>query len=149
MPFTVNELSHVHFHTYLGEYFREWSQIQSNLCKIFELSLEILFIFKLFTLTCVCVCVCVCVFGRLLGTFWKFARIGERLSPYVSVCCITMALYLVFWSSWNWFIFISIFFLSHSPPLIFFLFKWLNDHFINYLLNPMKLYASLTQAVHI
>lgn len=39
---------------------------------------------------------------RLLGTFWKCARIGERLSPYVSVCCISMALYLVFWSSWDW-----------------------------------------------
>ncbi|ODQ81507.1 hypothetical protein BABINDRAFT_170278 [Babjeviella inositovora NRRL Y-12698] len=25
------------------------------------------------------------------GVFWKFARIGERLSPYVSICCILMA----------------------------------------------------------
>ncbi|TGZ84163.1 DUF1242-domain-containing protein, partial [Ascodesmis nigricans] len=25
------------------------------------------------------------------GVFWKFARIGERLSPYVSICCIIMA----------------------------------------------------------
>ncbi|KAI5837604.1 hypothetical protein DFP73DRAFT_567717 [Morchella snyderi] len=25
------------------------------------------------------------------GMFWKFARIGERLSPYVSLCCIIMA----------------------------------------------------------
>lgn len=25
------------------------------------------------------------------GVFWKFARIGERLSPYVSLCCIAMA----------------------------------------------------------
>lgn len=33
-----------------------------------------------------------------LGIFWKFARIGERLSPYVSVSCIVMALYLVFWT---------------------------------------------------
>ncbi|EAT43253.1 AAEL005301-PA [Aedes aegypti] len=24
----------------------------------------------------------------LLGTFWKHARVGERRSPYVSVCCI-------------------------------------------------------------
>ena len=23
--------------------------------------------------------------------FWKFARIGERLSPYVSICCVIMA----------------------------------------------------------
>jgi hypothetical protein len=27
----------------------------------------------------------------ILGIFWKAARIGERLSPYVSVCCILMA----------------------------------------------------------
>lgn len=27
----------------------------------------------------------------LLGVFWKAARIGERLSPYVSICCIIMA----------------------------------------------------------
>ncbi|KAH8821172.1 hypothetical protein F5884DRAFT_766864 [Xylogone sp. PMI_703] len=25
------------------------------------------------------------------GLFWKCARIGERLSPYVSLCCIFMA----------------------------------------------------------
>jgi hypothetical protein len=29
--------------------------------------------------------------NRMLGIFWKFARIGERLSPYVSICCILMA----------------------------------------------------------
>lgn len=27
----------------------------------------------------------------MFGIFWKFARIGERLSPYVSICCIFMA----------------------------------------------------------
>ncbi|KAK3489711.1 hypothetical protein B0T13DRAFT_440586 [Neurospora crassa] len=27
----------------------------------------------------------------LMGIFWKCARIGERLSPYVSICCIFMA----------------------------------------------------------
>ncbi|KAK9315376.1 hypothetical protein V1505DRAFT_309859, partial [Lipomyces doorenjongii] len=27
----------------------------------------------------------------ILGIFWKAARIGERLSPYVSICCIIMA----------------------------------------------------------
>ncbi|EME44536.1 hypothetical protein DOTSEDRAFT_131045 [Dothistroma septosporum NZE10] len=26
-----------------------------------------------------------------LGTFWRAARIGERLSPYVSLCCAAMA----------------------------------------------------------
>ncbi|EER28131.1 hypothetical protein CPC735_034670 [Coccidioides posadasii C735 delta SOWgp] len=25
------------------------------------------------------------------GIFWKCARVGERLSPYVSLCCIAMA----------------------------------------------------------
>ncbi|CAG8767817.1 1885_t:CDS:2, partial [Dentiscutata heterogama] len=28
----------------------------------------------------------------LLGLFWKAARIGERLSPYVSLACIAMAI---------------------------------------------------------
>lgn len=28
---------------------------------------------------------------RFFGIFWKCARIGERLSPYVSICCILMA----------------------------------------------------------
>ncbi|KAK3392382.1 hypothetical protein B0T20DRAFT_488051 [Sordaria brevicollis] len=27
----------------------------------------------------------------IMGIFWKCARIGERLSPYVSICCILMA----------------------------------------------------------
>ncbi|KAI8855092.1 hypothetical protein BC829DRAFT_372894 [Chytridium lagenaria] len=32
----------------------------------------------------------------ILGLFWKAARVGERLSPYVSICCIAMAVhYLV------------------------------------------------------
>jgi hypothetical protein len=25
------------------------------------------------------------------GIFWKLARVGERLSPYVSLCCLFMA----------------------------------------------------------
>ncbi len=29
--------------------------------------------------------------GRVFGIFWKCARVGERLSPYVSLCCIIMA----------------------------------------------------------
>lgn len=28
---------------------------------------------------------------RLMGIFWKAARIGERLSPYISLCCVFMA----------------------------------------------------------
>ncbi|KAG5437764.1 hypothetical protein PCANB_000477 [Pneumocystis canis] len=31
-----------------------------------------------------------------LSVFWKAARIGERLSPYVSICCILMAVYDLF-----------------------------------------------------
>ncbi|KAK9766476.1 hypothetical protein K7432_004422 [Basidiobolus ranarum] len=27
----------------------------------------------------------------ILGLFWKAARVGERLSPYVSLACIIMA----------------------------------------------------------
>ena len=26
-----------------------------------------------------------------LGTFWRAARVGERLSPYVGLCCVLMA----------------------------------------------------------
>ncbi|KAB5583675.1 hypothetical protein GE09DRAFT_947505, partial [Coniochaeta sp. 2T2.1] len=26
-----------------------------------------------------------------MGIFWKCARIGERLSPYISICCVLMA----------------------------------------------------------
>lgn len=29
--------------------------------------------------------------SSFLGIFWKCARIGERLSPYISICCIFMA----------------------------------------------------------
>ncbi|GMM32404.1 Ksh1 protein [Martiniozyma asiatica (nom. inval.)] len=28
----------------------------------------------------------------VLGIFWKCARIGERLSPYVCICCFVMAI---------------------------------------------------------
>lgn len=31
----------------------------------------------------------------LMGLAWKFARIGERVSPYVSVLCVLAALHLV------------------------------------------------------
>lgn len=26
-----------------------------------------------------------------IGIFWKCARIGERLSPFISICCVLMA----------------------------------------------------------
>mmetsp|Transcript_26424 Transcript_26424/g.57941 ORF Transcript_26424/g.57941 Transcript_26424/m.57941 type:complete len:82 (+) Transcript_26424:382-627(+) len=31
-----------------------------------------------------------------LGFLWKLSRIGERLSPYVSVCCAIMAVHVLF-----------------------------------------------------
>lgn len=33
-----------------------------------------------------------------MGIFWKCARIGERLSPYVSICCVLMAVGFAFLS---------------------------------------------------
>lgn len=31
----------------------------------------------------------------LLGTFWKLARVGERLSPWVAAACLVMAAHTV------------------------------------------------------
>ncbi|KAJ1663596.1 hypothetical protein EV178_004860 [Coemansia sp. RSA 1646] len=31
----------------------------------------------------------------VMGLFWKSARIGERLSPYVAIACIVMAFQLI------------------------------------------------------
>jgi len=33
----------------------------------------------------------------VLGLFWKAARIGERASPYVSICCIAMGFSVLIW----------------------------------------------------
>ncbi|GAB7342151.1 hypothetical protein MBLNU457_g0413t1 [Dothideomycetes sp. NU457] len=30
----------------------------------------------------------------VMAVFWRAARIGERLSPYVSICCVAMAVSL-------------------------------------------------------
>lgn len=38
------------------------------------------------------------VLHRMMGTFWKLARIGERKSQYVAVACIGMAMSILFWS---------------------------------------------------
>ena len=32
----------------------------------------------------------------ILGFFWKLSRIGERLSPYVGVGCVLMAIHVLF-----------------------------------------------------
>jgi len=34
-----------------------------------------------------------------LGIFWKCARVGERLSPYVALCCLYMAFHTLFISA--------------------------------------------------
>ena len=48
-----------------------------------------------------------------LGTFWKFARIGERLSPYVAVFCIGMAFHTLF-IQWKYFPIQSAEYISNS-----------------------------------
>ena len=30
-------------------------------------------------------------YARVFGIFWKCARVGERLSPYIGLCCVVMA----------------------------------------------------------
>ena len=60
-------------------------------------------------LTVILLLICTCAYMRSLwsslldrqktgplGTFWKCARIGERLSPYVAIGCIMMALHSLF-----------------------------------------------------
>ena len=60
-------------------------------------------------LTVILLLICTCAYVRSLwpslldrrktgplGTFWKCARIGERLSPYVAIGCIMMALHSLF-----------------------------------------------------
>jgi len=37
-----------------------------------------------------------CLLCSFKGLFWKFARIGERLSPWVSIACIFMAFTVIF-----------------------------------------------------
>ncbi|CAL1535442.1 unnamed protein product [Lymnaea stagnalis] len=62
-------------------------------------------------LTVVLLMICTCTYLRaiapgfmdrsktgILGTFWKFARIGERKSPYVAFCCVAMAFSILFLS---------------------------------------------------
>ncbi|PNF15865.1 Protein kish-A, partial [Cryptotermes secundus] len=62
-------------------------------------------------LTVVLLLICTCAYVRslfpslvdrnkvgLLGIFWKCARIGERISPYVAGSCIIMAVSILFWS---------------------------------------------------
>lgn len=66
-----------------------------------------LFDFKSF-LTVVLLVICTCTYVKMMypsalsqktgfrGLFWKAARIGERLSPWVSVACILMAATILF-----------------------------------------------------
>ncbi|KAJ7561221.1 hypothetical protein O6H91_03G019400 [Diphasiastrum complanatum] len=66
-----------------------------------------LFNFQSF-LTVVLLLICTCTYIKLQfqtvlsrktgfrGFFWKAARIGERLSPWVGVSCLLMGLYIMF-----------------------------------------------------
>ncbi|XP_026722304.1 protein kish-A [Athene cunicularia] len=60
-------------------------------------------------LTVILLLICTCAYIRslaprlldknktgLLGVFWKCARIGERKSPCVAVCCVMMAFNILF-----------------------------------------------------
>ena len=62
-------------------------------------------------LTCALLTICTCAYVRslwpalldrnktgFLGSFWKFARIGERLSPYVALSCVAMAVHTLVFS---------------------------------------------------
>ncbi|BES94235.1 Protein of unknown function (DUF1242) [Nesidiocoris tenuis] len=62
-------------------------------------------------LTVILLLICTCAYIRaivpaildrnktgFLGIFWKFARIGERKSPYVAVSCVLMAFTILFWT---------------------------------------------------
>ncbi len=73
---------------------------------IFHLTGLVLFLFQLLL-------VCTCAYVRslwpslmdrnktgILGTFWKCARIGERLSPWVALACMGMAFHTLF-ISWK------------------------------------------------
>lgn len=61
---------------------------------------------SLLTLLLLFICTCTYLKGRIswisnnkkgtLGVFYKAARVGERLSPYVSACCLIMAAYVLF-----------------------------------------------------
>lgn len=63
-------------------------------------------------LTVLLLLICTCAYVRslwpslvdrkktgLVGTFWKCARVGERLSPYVAACCVAMAIHTLFIAS--------------------------------------------------
>nr|CUU98992.1 hypothetical transcript [Hymenolepis microstoma] len=43
-------------------------------------------------LTVIILLICTCTFS---GTFWKCARIGERKSPYIAVCCLILAFFIL------------------------------------------------------
>ncbi|CAI7843233.1 unnamed protein product [Closterium sp. NIES-54] len=70
-------------------------------------ALSALFDFQAF-LSVVLLVICTCTYVKIhfpnllqqktgfRGFFWKAARIGERLSPWVAVCCMTMGLYTLF-----------------------------------------------------
>jgi hypothetical protein len=58
--------------------------------------LFLMFDFLFFFLLLLLLVECMVFYRSFLGVFWKAARIGERLSPYVSICCIMMAMGILF-----------------------------------------------------
>ncbi|CAI7835025.1 unnamed protein product [Closterium sp. NIES-53] len=72
-----------------------------------QAAMSALFDFQAF-LSVVLLVICTCTYVKIhfpnllqqktgfRGFFWKAARIGERLSPWVAVCCMTMGLYTLF-----------------------------------------------------
>jgi len=70
--------------------------------------LSALFNFESFlTVLLLAICTCTYLHERIpslldnhktgfMGSFWKFARIGERLSPAVCVCCVLMGIRVLF-----------------------------------------------------
>ncbi|XP_074029208.1 transmembrane protein 167A-like protein ksh [Leptinotarsa decemlineata] len=64
---------------------------------------------SLLTVTLLLICTCAYLRGLfpsimdrnkvgLTGTFWKCARIGERMSPFIGTFCIVMAVSILFFN---------------------------------------------------
>ena len=80
----------------------------ANLHLYFQIRMSALFNFQSL-LTVIMLLICTCAYIRsfwpgvldrnktgFLGTFWKLARIGERLSPWVAVGLLGMAFHCLF-----------------------------------------------------
>ncbi|KAL9822401.1 protein kish-A [Geothlypis trichas] len=90
----------------LGARFRPWRRPEGDVAE--RGAMSAIFNFQSL-LTVILLLICTCAYIRslapslldknksgLLGIFWKCARIGERKSPYVAVCCVVMAFSILF-----------------------------------------------------